>query len=147
MFLGFLGIHRFYLGYTLIGIIQFLTGGGFLIWMIVDFVRLITGSLRPVDWEDFDEIFFGSEWMETQLKHTQIKQKHQHVRKYQKAQTHTKHLIYLFIFSKFSFFTFIFYQNFQTLLYPNPTLPGSRKVPGGGPTPLLLLRQPKVPGG
>jgi hypothetical protein len=68
MFLGFLGIHRFYLGYRLIGIIQFLTGGGFLIWMIVDFVRLITGSLRPVDYEEFDETFFGSEWMGTQLK-------------------------------------------------------------------------------
>ena len=51
MFLGFFGIHRFYLGYTLIGIIQFLTGGGFLIWAIVDFVRLITGSLSPPDFE------------------------------------------------------------------------------------------------
>ena len=68
MFLGFLGMHRFYLGYTLIGIIQFLTGGGFLIWMIVDFVRLIKGSLRPSDWEDFDETMFGSEWLGTQLK-------------------------------------------------------------------------------
>ena len=46
-FLGFLGIHRFYLGYTLIGIIQFLTGGGFLIWVFVDFLRLLTGSLGP----------------------------------------------------------------------------------------------------
>ena len=33
-FLGNLGIHRFYLGYTLIGIIQLLTFGGFLIWVI-----------------------------------------------------------------------------------------------------------------
>ena len=46
-FLGFLGIHRFYLGYTLIGIIQLLTGGGFLIWAFVDFIRLLTGSLSP----------------------------------------------------------------------------------------------------
>ena len=46
--LGFLGIHRFYLGYTLIGIIQFLTGGGFVIWALVDFLRLFTGSLGPV---------------------------------------------------------------------------------------------------
>ncbi len=67
-FLGFFGIHRFYLGYSLIGIIQLLTFGGFGIWWFVDFVRLITGSLRPVDYEEFDEIFFGSEWMGTQLK-------------------------------------------------------------------------------
>ena len=46
-FLGFLGIHRFYLGYTKIGIIQFLTGGGFFVWALVDFLRLITGSLGP----------------------------------------------------------------------------------------------------
>ena len=45
-FLGGLGIHRFYLGYTLIGVIQLLTFGGFLIWLIVDLIRLITGSLE-----------------------------------------------------------------------------------------------------
>ena len=45
-FLGSLGINRFYLGYTLIGVIQLLTFGGFLIWAIVDFIRLITGSLK-----------------------------------------------------------------------------------------------------
>ena len=45
-FLGGLGIHRFYLGYTLIGVIQLLTFGGFLIWAIIDFIRLITGSLK-----------------------------------------------------------------------------------------------------
>ena len=59
-FLGFLGIHRFYMGYTLIGIIQFLTGGGFLIWAIVDFLRLITGSLSPPD----------SEWVNTETTKT-----------------------------------------------------------------------------
>ena len=46
-FLGFFGIHRFYLGYTKIGIIQFLTAGGFVIWVLVDFLRLFTGSLGP----------------------------------------------------------------------------------------------------
>ena len=45
-FLGSLGIHRFYLGYTLIGVIQLLTFGGFLIWVIVDLIRLIIGSLK-----------------------------------------------------------------------------------------------------
>ena len=51
-FLGSLGIHRFYLGYTLIGVIQLLTFGGFLIWVIVDLIRLIIGSLK--DYEDND---------------------------------------------------------------------------------------------
>ena len=46
LFLGSLGIHRFYLGYTLIGFIQLLTFGGVLIWVIVDLIRLITGSLK-----------------------------------------------------------------------------------------------------
>ena len=51
-FLGGLGIHRFYLGYTLIGVIQLLTFGGFLIWVIVDLIRLTIGSLK--DSEDND---------------------------------------------------------------------------------------------
>ena len=51
-FLGGLGIHRFYLGYTLIGVIQLLTFGGLLIWVIVDLIRLIIGSLK--DSEDND---------------------------------------------------------------------------------------------
>ena len=51
-FLGGLGIHRFYLGYTLIGVIQLLTFGGLLIWVIVDLIRLIIGSLK--DYEDDD---------------------------------------------------------------------------------------------
>ena len=45
-FLGGLGIHRFYLGYTLIGFIQLLTFGGFLKWAIIDFIRLIADSVK-----------------------------------------------------------------------------------------------------
>ena len=45
-FLGGLGIHRFYLGYTLIGFIQLLTFGGFLIWVIIDFIRIIIDLLK-----------------------------------------------------------------------------------------------------
>ena len=51
-FLGSLGIHRFYIGYTLIAVIQLLTFGGFLIWVIVDLIRLTIGSLK--DYEDND---------------------------------------------------------------------------------------------
>lgn len=44
-FLGGLGIHRFYLGYTTIGIIQLLTAGGCGIWVLIDFVRILMGDL------------------------------------------------------------------------------------------------------
>jgi TM2 domain-containing membrane protein YozV len=48
-FLGGLGIHRFYLGYTTEGIIQLLTGGGCGIWALIDLIRIITGDLKPKD--------------------------------------------------------------------------------------------------
>ncbi|MGB0270272.1 MAG: TM2 domain-containing protein [Bacteroidia bacterium] len=44
-FLGVFGLHRFYLGYTTIGVIQLLTGGGFGIWFVIDFIRLLMGDL------------------------------------------------------------------------------------------------------
>ena len=53
-FLGGLGIHRFYLGYTLIGVIQLLTFGGFLIWAIVDIIKLIIGSLKDSEGNDLE---------------------------------------------------------------------------------------------
>lgn len=49
IFLGGLGIHRFYLGYIWQGIVQLLTAGGFGIWWLIDLVRIITGSLQPKD--------------------------------------------------------------------------------------------------
>ena len=45
-FLGGLGIHRFYLGYTLIGVIWLLTFGGVLIWAIIDLIKLIIDILK-----------------------------------------------------------------------------------------------------
>jgi TM2 domain-containing membrane protein YozV len=50
-FLGWLGIHRFYLGYTWQGIVQLLTLGGFGIWALIDFIRILTGDLKPKDGE------------------------------------------------------------------------------------------------
>ncbi|MCC5943584.1 MAG: TM2 domain-containing protein [Bernardetiaceae bacterium] len=48
-FLGGLGIHRFYLGYTWQGIVQLLTAGGCGIWVLIDFIRIITGDLQPAN--------------------------------------------------------------------------------------------------
>ena len=48
-FLGVVGIHRFYLGYTTIGIIQIFTLGGCGIWALVDLVMILIGSLKDAD--------------------------------------------------------------------------------------------------
>ena len=51
-FLGSLGIHRFYLGYTIIGVIQLLTFGGFIIWAIVYLIMFFIGSLKDSEGND-----------------------------------------------------------------------------------------------
>ena len=43
VFCGFGGVHRIYAGKVITGIIQFFTAGGFLIWQIIDMVRIILG--------------------------------------------------------------------------------------------------------
>ena len=49
-FLGSIGIHDFYLGYNKYGIIKIIltvcTGFGGAVWALVDFIRLLTGSLH-----------------------------------------------------------------------------------------------------
>ena len=49
LLVGWVGIHRFYLGYTTIGIIQLLTLGCCGIWTLIDMIRIITGDLQPRD--------------------------------------------------------------------------------------------------
>jgi TM2 domain-containing membrane protein YozV len=46
LFLGWLGIHRFYTGHVVSGIIQLLTGGGFGIWILIDIIMIFTDSYR-----------------------------------------------------------------------------------------------------
>lgn len=54
IFLGVLGVHRFYLGYTGVGIIQLLTAGGCGIWYIIDIIMIAVGDLKPKNGDDYE---------------------------------------------------------------------------------------------
>ena len=53
--LGELGVDRFYLGYTGLGIVKLITCGGFGIWWLIDLIMIITGKLKPADGSDYQE--------------------------------------------------------------------------------------------
>ena len=48
-FLGELGIHRFYLGKIGTGILMIFTLGGLGIWVLIDFIMAVTGTMRDVE--------------------------------------------------------------------------------------------------
>ena len=51
-FLGGLGIHRFYVGKAGTGILMILTLGGLGIWIIIDFVMIVTGGFKDSEGKD-----------------------------------------------------------------------------------------------
>ncbi len=49
LFLGTFGVDRFYLGYTGLGVVKLLTGGGCGIWALIDFVIIGMGHAKDAD--------------------------------------------------------------------------------------------------
>ncbi|MBU0507711.1 TM2 domain-containing protein [bacterium] len=49
IFLGTLGVDRFYTGYTGLGILKLLTAGGCGIWWLIDVIMIATGSYKDAN--------------------------------------------------------------------------------------------------
>ena len=49
IFLGALGVHRFYVGKIGTGVAMIFTLGGLGIWVLVDFIMIVTGGFKDID--------------------------------------------------------------------------------------------------
>lgn len=49
LFLGSLGVHRFYVGKIGTGILQLITLGGCGIWTLIDIIMIVTGKFKDKD--------------------------------------------------------------------------------------------------
>lgn len=49
LFLGFLGVDRFYMGYVGLGILKLITIGGFGIWWLIDLIWIALGNAKTKD--------------------------------------------------------------------------------------------------
>ena len=49
IFLGYLGVHRFYTGHIAIGVVQLITVGGCGIWTLIDFILIVCDKFKTAD--------------------------------------------------------------------------------------------------
>jgi len=49
IFLGIIGVHRFYTGHMAIGVVQLFTFGGCGIWSLIDIIMIASGKFKDAD--------------------------------------------------------------------------------------------------